>query len=214
MISATQPASRPFTVVVGIDFSEDSPRAIATARTLCALTGGGRVHAVHVVSLVDLASEMAASPVVSSEVESEQIASARTRLAALVQTGDLPAGSELTLHVQTGVAHEVITQVARDCGADLVVVGTRGLGGIRRILNGSVAEQVTRNAPCSVVTVRARETTAEEMIEAGCPGCIAATAASGGVYTRCARHQTREARPHTYTDLGSALGGPINSFSY
>jgi universal stress protein A len=213
MTAPALPHARPFTVVVAVDFSPSSDRALATARTLCTLSGGGRLHAVHVVSLVDLTSGMAESPVLCSEIEATQISQARARLTTCLPLEGLPAGSEIILHVQTGVAHEVITEVARDCGADLIVVGTRGLRGLRRIIASSVSERVTREAPCSVITVRPREITAEETIEAGCPECIAATAANRGVYTRCAQHQQREIHAHTYTDLGDSLRGPINSFS-
>jgi universal stress protein A len=207
------PLARPFTVVVAVDFSPSSDRALATARTLCALSGGGRLHAVHVVSLVELSDEMAASPLICSQIEAAQIAQARVRLAACAALEGPHPGTEVTVHVQTGIAPEVITELARNCGADLIVVGTRGLRGLRRMVSSSVSERVTRDAPCSVITVRPREVTAEEKIEAGCPECIAATAANGGVYTRCARHHRREVHAHTYTDLGDAMRGPIDSFS-
>jgi nucleotide-binding universal stress UspA family protein len=209
MSTPLESPSRPFTVVVATDFSLGATRAIATARTLCTLTGGGWLHVVHALSLVDLSSEMAASPVLCSEVESDHIRQARERLTNEVRLEGLPKGSKLTFHVEAGVPHEVITKVGRECGADLIVVGTRGLEGLRRMLAGSVAEHVTRHASCSVVTVRPREMTPAETIEPGCPDCIAATAAHGGEYTRCAHHHTREARAHTYRDLDSALGGPF-----
>jgi nucleotide-binding universal stress UspA family protein len=38
--------------------------------------------------------------------------------------------------------------------ADLIVVGSRGKGGLRRLLLGSVAEFVARHAPCSVLIAR------------------------------------------------------------
>jgi universal stress protein A len=207
-------SARPFTVVAAVDFSPSSDRALATARTLCNLSGGGRLYAVHVVSLMELSAEMAASPLICSEIEAAQISAARLRLAACVSLEGLTTGSELILHVQTGVAHEVIVEVARNCGADLIVVGTRGLRGIRRIIaSSSVSERVTRDAPCSVTTVRSREVTAAERTEAACQECTAATTANGGVYTRCAQHHRRELRAHTYADLGDAMRGPTNAFS-
>lgn len=48
-----------------------------------------------------------------------------------------------------------IVQLARETGCDLLVVGTHGRGGILRVLLGSVAEYVLRNAPCPVMTVKA-----------------------------------------------------------
>jgi nucleotide-binding universal stress UspA family protein len=47
-----------------------------------------------------------------------------------------------------------ILRTARDCGCDLIVMGTHGRRGLSRLLTGSVAEQVMRKAPCPVVTVK------------------------------------------------------------
>jgi universal stress protein A len=59
--------------------------------------------------------------------------------------------------LETGVPHEVITQTAAEEGADFIVIGTRGRGGLERFLMGSVADRVVRTAPCPVVTVRQPE---------------------------------------------------------
>jgi universal stress protein A len=56
--------------------------------------------------------------------------------------------------LRTGVPHEVIARVATEEGADYIVIGTRGRGGLERALLGSVADRVVRTAPCPVVTVR------------------------------------------------------------
>jgi len=48
-----------------------------------------------------------------------------------------------------------IVQVAQESKADLIVLGTHGRTGLRRLLMGSVAEQVVRQAPCPVLTVKA-----------------------------------------------------------
>jgi nucleotide-binding universal stress UspA family protein len=47
-----------------------------------------------------------------------------------------------------------IVQVAEDIGAGLIVVGSRGLGGVRRALMGSVSDSVVRHAHCPVLVVR------------------------------------------------------------
>jgi nucleotide-binding universal stress UspA family protein len=48
-----------------------------------------------------------------------------------------------------------ILRAARDNHCDLIVMGTHGRTGLRRLLMGSVAEQVVRKAPCLVLTVKA-----------------------------------------------------------
>jgi nucleotide-binding universal stress UspA family protein len=56
--------------------------------------------------------------------------------------------------VEVGVPHQRIVQVAQEVGAELIVIGTRGLSGLERFLLGSTADRVVRTAPCPVVTVR------------------------------------------------------------
>jgi nucleotide-binding universal stress UspA family protein len=62
------------------------------------------------------------------------------------------------LSVQTAVAHgrpgPAIVSEAGSWNADLVVVGSRGLTGMKRWLLGSVAQYVVKHAPCSVEVVR------------------------------------------------------------
>jgi len=54
-----------------------------------------------------------------------------------------------------GEPAEKIVAAAKESKADLVVMGTHGRTGLRRILMGSVAEEVLRLAPCPVLTVKA-----------------------------------------------------------
>jgi len=55
-----------------------------------------------------------------------------------------------------GLPVEAINAAARRARADLIVTGTHGRQGIRRILLGSVAAGVVAGAPCPVLTVRSR----------------------------------------------------------
>ncbi len=56
--------------------------------------------------------------------------------------------------VAVGFPVEEILRVAAEVKADLIVMGTHGRGGWSRLVMGSVAEGVLRQAPCPVVTVR------------------------------------------------------------
>jgi nucleotide-binding universal stress UspA family protein len=51
------------------------------------------------------------------------------------------------------VALEIVA-LAEELGADLIVMGSRGLGGVRRALMGSVSDSVVRHAHCPVLVVR------------------------------------------------------------
>jgi nucleotide-binding universal stress UspA family protein len=54
---------------------------------------------------------------------------------------------------------EEIIKLAKSDGVEMIVLGTHGRSGLQRILSGSVADQVLRQAPCTVVTVRHAEAT-------------------------------------------------------
>jgi universal stress protein A len=57
-------------------------------------------------------------------------------------------------HVLAGFAREIIVRVADEQGVDLIVVGSHGRKGLSRLMLGSVAEHVVRNAPCPVLVIR------------------------------------------------------------
>jgi nucleotide-binding universal stress UspA family protein len=68
------------------------------------------------------------------------------------------AGLKAVGEVVSGKPKDVILEEAQKWPADLIVVGSHGRRGFRRLLLGSVSEAVAMNAPCSVVVVRARQT--------------------------------------------------------
>ena len=49
---------------------------------------------------------------------------------------------------------EAIVHLAEEIGADLIVIGSRGFGGMKRALMGNVADSVVRHAHCPVLVVR------------------------------------------------------------
>jgi nucleotide-binding universal stress UspA family protein len=64
------------------------------------------------------------------------------------------AGITLKTHLETGYPAQAIVKAAEDGGFDLIVLGHRGLSGVWAKFLGSVAEKVSRHAPCSVLIVR------------------------------------------------------------
>jgi nucleotide-binding universal stress UspA family protein len=64
------------------------------------------------------------------------------------------AGISLEHRLGYGEPGSTILAVAEEIGADLIVMGTHGRTGLRRLLMGSVAEHVVRHASCPVLTVR------------------------------------------------------------
>ena len=64
------------------------------------------------------------------------------------------AGLSITEHVLSGGPFIEIVRMAKRIRADLIVMGAHGTAGAKPVLMGSVAEQVMREAPCSVWMVR------------------------------------------------------------
>jgi universal stress protein A len=135
------PLSIPFTVVP-VDFSPASLDALEYARALAARCEG-RVELVHVVDPAALDGVLAhANP----EVWKDALTRARQKLAGV-------AGSD-PFTVLEGHPADVIVDHADAKKADLIVMGSVGRGGLKRLLVGSVAERVVRTAPCPVLVVR------------------------------------------------------------
>ncbi len=63
-------------------------------------------------------------------------------------------GVEATTEIRPGVPQEQIVDVAEANSIDMIVVGTAGRSGLDHLISGSVAEEIVRNAPVPVVTVR------------------------------------------------------------
>jgi nucleotide-binding universal stress UspA family protein len=126
-------------IAVGVDFSEPSALAV---RWACDLAGvaGGRVLAIHAVA--------PASPGAGG-ADDEELA-ART-LAFCAEHG--PEGVAVEAVTDRRPPARAVTEVAEEQGADLVVVGRRGSGGLPRTILGSVAAYAARYATCPVVVV-------------------------------------------------------------
>jgi nucleotide-binding universal stress UspA family protein len=62
-------------------------------------------------------------------------------------------GLDIEIHAASGAPASVIVRVADEVGADLIVVGSKGMRGSRRII-GSVPNSVAHNAGCHVLIVK------------------------------------------------------------
>ena len=63
-------------------------------------------------------------------------------------------GLEVEALVREGYPATVIEEEAERLDVDLIVIGTRGLSGLKHMLLGSIAERVVQRAPCPVLTVK------------------------------------------------------------
>jgi nucleotide-binding universal stress UspA family protein len=130
-------------IAVGTDFSLDSEAALLWARELVARTGG-ELRLLHCVPppLADR------DPLRDDAWMQQQLKQAKGRLVELAR----PAESEDLLR---GHLHVQGLDAVRQMGAELLVVGTRGLTGLAHVVLGSNAERVIRLSPVPVVTVKA-----------------------------------------------------------
>jgi nucleotide-binding universal stress UspA family protein len=79
---------------------------------------------------------------------------ARTKLDEQVQRVGKTGGEVAEVHTRLGRPDAEIVGLADELGAGLIVLGSRGLGPLRRALMGSVSDSVVRHARCPVLVVR------------------------------------------------------------
>lgn len=135
-------------VLLATDGSDEATLAASTAADLAKATAS-ELHVVHV-------GEYLPTFFAETEIEPAQLErEARNLLDEQVKR--IEAAGETTVteaHLRLGrVPHEILA-VAEQIGAGVVVIGSRGLGGLRRALLGSVSESVVRHAHCPVFVVR------------------------------------------------------------
>jgi nucleotide-binding universal stress UspA family protein len=203
----TTDQTRPFTVIVGVDYSDTSALALVEAITTARSRARNHVHVVHCVLPVPTAGPMmgaSVAPVVDTERAADQLKQFVEKTLAEAPKpplgDDRPLVDRLTTHLGVSDPRLAIVQLASDLDADLIVIGTHGRRGVSRLLLGSVAEGVVRIAPCPVLVVRPRGAAVSKLpeIEPPCPRCVEARRASEGKEFWCAQHREHHDRRHTY----------------
>jgi nucleotide-binding universal stress UspA family protein len=134
------------TVVVGADGSPTAAEAVRQATELVKLTGG-RLHIVTAYKPQQLTSGASDIDQFLKSLGSDHLAQALLDdLGSRART----AGVGVETHPMTGAPADAICQVAVQVKADLIVVGNKGMAGMRRVL-GSVPNSVAHQAPCAVL---------------------------------------------------------------
>jgi nucleotide-binding universal stress UspA family protein len=137
-------------ILCPVDFSEASRHAIGFAVAL-ARWAAARIEAFHVPepALVGAGSGPRLGRSMLPGTSSEEL------LHRIAAQFDTPSAPPLTIVPNTaeGDAAETIADYAPFCGADLIVIGTRGAGGLRHLLLGSVTETVIRKSAVPVLSV-------------------------------------------------------------
>ena len=141
-------------IVVGTDGSESAAEAVRQAVELAGLTGARLdvVSAYEPVPNRRVESEVAQAPGdVAHEFGPREEATFALDSAVGAATA---AGIEVTPHAMDGDPADAILDVAEKVGADLIMVGNKGMTGTRRFLLGSVPNKVSHHSPCSVIIAK------------------------------------------------------------
>ena len=142
------------TIVVGTDGSETAAVALRHA-TEMAKAGGATLHIVHVfqpVNTIGMALAGVAADV--SEIDAELTEHGRAVCEPAAEAARRE-GIACEVHSLPGDPSDSLISIAEQVHADLLVVGNRGMAGVRRVL-GSVPNKISHHAPCSVLIVDTR----------------------------------------------------------
>ncbi len=137
-------------ILVPVDFSEPSAKALEHAVTL-AKSFGAKIDLIHVYRVPVAVTGPYAEPLPTGYNEG-------IRKAAQVELDKwlervTSAGIGGNTHLFEGPPAQEIVRAAERLQADQIVIGTRGLTGIKHLMLGSVADRTVRLAPCPVTTV-------------------------------------------------------------
>jgi nucleotide-binding universal stress UspA family protein len=141
-------------IVVGTDGSDTAAEALRQAIDLASLTGAtlSIVSAYAPVSKRRIQGEQEGVPAdIAHEIGPREDVNLVLDAAAATARA---AGVEVRTHPVQDDPADAILNVAEEIKADLIVVGNKGMTGARRYLLGSVPNNVSHHAPCSVIIVR------------------------------------------------------------
>jgi nucleotide-binding universal stress UspA family protein len=141
-------------IVVGTDGSETAQVAVDAAAELAQLSGA-RLELVSAYEPVPSQRLRAEARQVPADVQwmvnpREDVDATLSEAAERVAD----AGVESRSWAREGDPADAILDVAEELGADLIVVGNKGMTGAKRFLLGSVPNKVSHHAPCSVLIIR------------------------------------------------------------
>ncbi|MGH2715141.1 MAG: universal stress protein [Thermoleophilaceae bacterium] len=138
-------------IVVGTDGSDTANMALRRAIGLAGLTGAK----LHVVSAYDPSPARVGGNQPVAEATEWSVGS-DFKVEAVLQRAQEEAGAgsvEFEVHAPKGDAADSLIAAAKEQDADLIVLGSRGMRGARRVL-GSVPNKVSHHAPCDVLIVQ------------------------------------------------------------
>lgn len=141
----------PTKILLAVDGSEEAALAARTAVDLAGKTGS-ELHVVHVHRIVPVPYAYRGR---YTEPEPEPPGGeARALLNRQVKNIEDAGGTVAGTYLREGDPDAEVVALGEEIGAGLIVLGSRGFGGMRRALMGSVSDSVVRHAHCPVLVVR------------------------------------------------------------
>lgn len=146
-------------ILVPTDFSEQAVNALDFAAQI-AKKHNSEVHVLHILELPDghdihITGEASGSDPMTGVFVNLLIKKARKSLATIAASKRFE-GIKIKTHLTSGNAYKSIIKTITDTKSDLIVMGTKGASGIDELMVGSNAEKIVRNAPCPVITMKAK----------------------------------------------------------
>ncbi|NBG88466.1 universal stress protein [Isachenkonia alkalipeptolytica] len=146
-------------LLVCFDGSDPSHRAIEKAHKL---TGDSGVHEVTILHAYQenywfsMGDGYAPSPDMLKKLENFEESQVQEKKEKILELAKIFDNTEVSLDVKTIHGHpaRVITKVAEEGEYDLIIIGSRGLGGIRKVVLGSVSNAVMQGTKVSVMVVK------------------------------------------------------------
>lgn len=138
-------------IVVGTDGSERAAIATRQAFALAKATGA-TLHIVHVMRLVAMASAGYGDPSAIATANAD-VRDLGDRICQQALAEAERQGVPAEVHNVDGDPAEILVKMAGTVQADLVVIGNRGMSGVKRLVLGSVPNKVSHRCPCSVLIV-------------------------------------------------------------
>ena len=143
----------PTRILLATDGSEEAELAALRAVELADATDS-ELHVVHVgvvpIFLQSYPGTLGYYGKLHEQIEEESRQLLRKQSLWVKAAGGTVAGA----HLRMGQVDLEIVALAEELGADLIVMGSRGLGGVKRALMGSVSDSVVRHVHCPVLVVR------------------------------------------------------------
>src|ERR671914_299788 len=156
----------PTRILLATDGSEEAELAALRAVDLAQSTDS-ELHVVHVgvvpIFLQSYPGTLGYYGKLYEQIEEQSRERLRKESLGVKAAGGTVAGS----HLRMGKVALEIVALAEELGAGLIVMGSRGLGGVRRSLMGSVSDSVVRHAHCPVLVVRQKRTDVRTTLPGG-----------------------------------------------